>query len=343
MWKRWKSTSAYCGTPQRIGHDRTAIESRYLHNLAASNSWTVSVAEERKFRREECMAKCSLSCVIYCTRMRQAARLKLCIAWIASLIIHQHFATLIHVLQICKLSTKNADLWNDSTPLLKVDLPRLLFLRRGVPLERCPDNDGQLLIKKSPKDVQRHWCFQCHVFTPNEQIVIHDDEKNNTCKDSCKMSQQHAFGAKDCKNDVVSWRDRWWVCFKVTMWTPPVAFPWQSLGLTRSSQVACWFMDLLQIPVALATAHLGPEEARKQVQTPARATSCIWSNQNVPQIMDNISRKIKCVSVFLTHVFFTLCFQKVISGRKRCLGNEKKSLGLSKTYEIHTPLAGLRM
>lgn len=47
-------------------------------------------------------------------------------------------------------------------------------------------------------------------------------------------------------------------------------------------------------------------------------------------------RKIKCVSVFLTHVFFTLCFQKVISGRKRCLGNEKKSLGLSKTYEIHT-------
>jgi len=29
-------------------------------------------------------------------------------------------------------------------------------------------------------------------------------------------------------------------------------------------------MDLLQIPVALATAHLGPEEARKQVQTPAK-------------------------------------------------------------------------
>ena len=199
MWKRWKSTSAYCGTPQRIGHDRTAIESRYLHNLAASNSWTVSVAEERKFRREECMAKCSLSCVIYCTRMRQAARLKLCIAWIASLIIHQHFATLIHVLQICKLSTKNADLWNDSTPLLKVDLPRLLFLRRGVPLERCPDNDGQLLIKKSPKDVQRHWCFQCHVFTPNEQIVIHDDEKTILARTVAKCPNSMHLGPKTAR------------------------------------------------------------------------------------------------------------------------------------------------
>ena len=181
-----------------------------------------------------------------------------------------------------------------------------------MPLERCPDNDGQLLIKKSPKDVQRHWCFQCHVFTPNEQIVIHDDEKTILARTVAKCPISMHLGPKTA-------RTMWSVEGMVDefasrsqcghhLW-PSHDSPLASRGphkLLVDSWICCRFQWHWQRRILVQRKHASkyrpqPNLSKKlHLEQPECATN------------HGQYRKIKCVSVSLIHVFFTLCFQKVI-------------------------------
>ena len=268
-----------------------------------------SVAEERKFRREECMAKCSLSCVPYiaqgCDKQQD---------WNYALHgLHLESLHGINTLWLWFMFCKSASFQQKMLILVPIQSPfwRWIFQDCCFWGVECHWNVAQTMMANSLSKrcsktlVFSVSCFysewtDCDKWWWKKQYLQGQLKKVPAACIWGKRLQERYERCCQLKGSLMSLLQGHNVDTTCGL---PMTVPWPHAVLTSCLLIHGFAADSSGIGNSASWSRGSTQASTDPSQT--WATSCIWSNQNVPQIMDNIRK----LNVYL---FFNPCFLHIM-------------------------------